>query len=169
MCMNMKYFMYCSCAFAYLRIECRGERNKGGIKGPLSPLPPSISSRRHGTRPLPLHAHISGLARSERAAARPPRPRLRCHRTVALRAPSEPRVAHPRSQVSRLHARLPGWRARLLPRRHRPCGHRPRHRRRCRLCRCCPRRRRPGSRSAMAASSASHTHSCTLTSTRGRD
>ena len=34
MCMNMKYFMYCSCAFTYLRIECRGERNKGGgIKG----------------------------------------------------------------------------------------------------------------------------------------
>ena len=26
----------------------------------------------------------------------------------------EPRVAHPRSQVSRLHAPLPGWRARLL-------------------------------------------------------
>ena len=80
---------------------------------PLSPLPPSISSWRHGTRPLPLHAHISGRTRSERTATRPDRP-SRCHRTAPLRAPSDPRVAHPRSQVSHLHAPLPGWRARLL-------------------------------------------------------
>ena len=80
---------------------------------PLSPLPPSISSWRHGTRPLPLHAHISGRTRSERTATRPDRP-SRCHQTAPLRAPSDPCLAHPRSQVSHLHAPLPGWRARLL-------------------------------------------------------
>ena len=72
------------------------------------------SSQKCGPRPsVTRNRRNSSRVRSERAAARPPRP-SRCHRTPPLRAPSEPRVAHPQSQVSRLHAPLPGWRARLL-------------------------------------------------------